>query len=217
MRQGQQRSRCDRAGGTPPPSSLAASPLVSENSPVKTPCLPRFFSHLYSQCLLSFCIMPPHPPLPPSSSPSCPSFLTSLPSPLLPLLLSFCVSHHPALLHLHRGAAQAIRTLHTYTHARADLHEHTHTNRHARTYVTHAQGDTRPQLPVAPLHSPSLFYTLTPLHCRHETFYNRWCASSSSRDTVNTAANQHSAFTHTHTLAVCAVKGIDVPCLQIDD
>lgn len=128
MRQGQQRSRCDRAGGTPPPSSLTVSPLVSENSPVKTPCLPRFFSHLYSQCLLSFCIMPPQPPLPPSSSPSCPSFLTSLPPPSFP---SSCPS--VSLIILHCFTCTVVRhrqsELCTHTHMRAQTCTNTHTHK----------------------------------------------------------------------------------------
>lgn len=110
---------------------LEEPPPVSENSPVKTPRLPRFFlicihsvSSPSASCLLT---SPPRlpPPLPPVP-PSLPHY------PPTPFFLSFCVSHHPALLHLHRGAALAIRTLHTYAHARADSLTHTHT-RHTRT------------------------------------------------------------------------------------
>lgn len=127
MRQGQQRSRCDRAGGTPPPSSLAASPLVSENSPVKTPCLPRFFSHLYSQCLLSFCIMPPHPPLAslflsllsllpyltPVPPPSPPPVLLCLSSSCIASPAPWCGTGNQNSAHIHTCARRLART-HTH-------------------------------------------------------------------------------------------------------
>lgn len=80
--------------------------------------------------------------------------------------LSFGVSYHPALLYLHCGAALTIR-----------MHSHTHRETH-----THHFRQPPP--------------SLTPLHCRHETFYNPWCASSSSRDSATTTSNQYSAFTH---------------------
>lgn len=147
---------------------------MSENSPVKTPPPPPLFPHLYSQYLLSFCIMPPHlSPSPPSFSPSCPSFLTSLPPhtffSVLLCLSSSCIASPAPWCGTGNQNSAHIRTC---------------TRR--LTHVTHAQGDTRPPLPAAPLPP---FYTLTPLHCRHETFYNRWCASSSSRDSVNTTSN----------------------------
>lgn len=141
MRQGQQRSRCDRAGGTPPPSSLAASPLVSENSPVKTPCLPRFFSHLYSQCLLSFCIMSPHPP--PCLPLPLPPVPPSLPHSRPPSFPSSCPS--VSLIILHCFTCTVVRhrqsELCTHTHMRAQTCTNTHTqiDTHARTSHTHRE------------------------------------------------------------------------------
>lgn len=103
----------------------------------KNSLLPPLFSSVFTVSpppALSSCIMPPHLfTLLSLFSPS--HHLPSSPS------LSFCVSYHPALLHLHCGAALTIRTLHTYTEAR----KHTHTYR-----LTHTQGDTRPPLPAAP-------------------------------------------------------------------
>lgn len=115
-----------------------------KNSPAKAPCFPRF-SHLYSYSLLVFSPLLLHHVSSPLSLAS--SFS---PSPSFPayLPLSFGVSYHPALLHLHCGAALTIRTLHTYTRARR--HTSTHAYRLTHTH-THTQGDTRPPLPAAPL------------------------------------------------------------------
>lgn len=132
---------------------------MSENSPVKTPPL---FPHQYSECLLSFCIIPPHlSPSPPSSYPSCPSFLTSLPSPLPPhtffsvllCLSSSCIAS---------PAPWCITGNQNSAHIRTCTRRLTHTHAH----VTHAQGDTRPPLPAAP--PPSLLHSHTsPLQTRN--------------------------------------------------
>lgn len=167
---------------------------MSENSPVKTPRLPRFFLI----CIHSV------------SSPSASCLLTSLPRLPLPLpLFPPSLPHYPlppphthtffSVLLCLSSSCIASPAPWCGTGNQNSAHIRTCTRRliHTHTHVTHAQGDTRPPLPAAPLPP---FYTLTPLHCRHETFYNRWCASSSSRDIVNTTSNQHSAITHTHTM-----------------
>lgn len=56
-------------------------------------------------------------------------------------------------------------------HKCTDLETHTHRGRH-----THTTSGSPP---------PSL----TPFCCRHETFYNPWCASASSRDTTFVTSN----------------------------
>lgn len=112
---------------------------------------------------------------------SLPRFLflsVSLHSYLPAFSLSFCVSYHPALLHLHCGAALTIRTLHTYTEA----HTLTDSCTHRETHAHHFR-----QPPPPP--------SLTPLHCRHETLYNPWCASALNQEKM-LASKQYSAFKH---------------------
>lgn len=127
----------------------------------KLPASPAFLICIHSlsssPSLLSS-ITPPH------LSPSVPQFL--------PLSVPLCIFYHPALLHLHCGAALTIRALHTSAHT--CKHTHTHRGRHTPT----TSGSPPP--------------ALTPLCWRHETFYNPWCASVSSGDTTSITSKQYS-------------------------
>lgn len=100
-------------------------------------------------------------------------YLTSPLSPPPPL--SFCVTYHPALLHLHCGAALTIRTLHTYTHTRAEAHK----------LLIRTQGDTRPPLPAA----PSLSHTSSSADTKNS---NPLCTTASTRETLLILHQQYS-------------------------
>lgn len=99
------------------------NPLVSEIHLQKLLASPAFLiciHSLSSSCsLLSSFITPPHLS---SLPPSLPQFL--------PLSVLLFVSYHPALLHLHCGAALTIRTLHTS----AQTYKHTHTQRETHAH-----------------------------------------------------------------------------------
>lgn len=131
------------------------------------------------QSLLSSCIMLPHLSPSPFLSlclpPSFPHYLPAFPS------LSFCVSYHPALLHLHCGAALTIKNS-AHIHTRTEAHERTHT-----FSLSHKHTHTGRHTPTTSGSPPP---SLTPLHCRHETFYNPWCASASSRHTSGATSKQ---------------------------
>lgn len=140
------------------------------NSPAKAPSFPRF-SHLYSwSFLLLFSpLLLHHASSPLSLFLLSASLTTSLPPSLS---LSFRVSCHPALLHLHRGAAPTIRTLHAYTYTTG-----TQAPTLTDSYTHTTQGDTHPPLPAAPTLS-HIFplqtrNTLQPLVCQR--FIKRHC------------------------------------------
>lgn len=114
---------------------------MSEFHLQKLPASPAF-SHLYSQSLLSFCIMPPH------LSPSLPLSLCLPPSlpPCLPLsvllcLLSSCIASPALWCGTDNQNSAHIRT-------RTAVRTHTQAHTHVRTLK---RGDTRPPLPAAPL------------------------------------------------------------------
>lgn len=155
---------------------------MSEIHLQKLPASPAFLICIHglsSSCsLLSSCIMPPH---------LFPSFSCLPPSqpPCLPL--SLCPSVSLVILHCSTCTVVQHRQseLCTHTHTRrARRHPHLQTHTHTQHRETHTHHFRQPP--------PSL----TSFHCRHETLYNPWCASASSRDIASITSQLYSAFTH---------------------
>lgn len=170
---GQKRSTLDWVGETPRCQKFTC----------KSSQLPPLFSSV-------FMVFPP----PVLSSPPASCLLTSFPLSLvclphnlpaslslsvLPCLLSSCIAppapwcstdnQNSARIHIHDG--------HAGTHTYRLIHTHTHRETH-----THHFRQPPP--------------SLTSFHCRHETLYNPWCASASSRDIASITSQLYSAFTH---------------------
>lgn len=152
MRQGQQRSRCDWAGGTPPPLLLRCHlpgvrrftcknslppPLFLSSVFTVSPLLlhhasstPTPFASLFLSLLSLLPYLTPHP----STHP--PPVLLCLSSSCIASPAPWCGTGNQNSAHIHTCARRLAHT-HTHRHARGGTHErtsHTHRETHAHNF-----------------------------------------------------------------------------------